>query len=213
MLASVILVLNLVTNLPNIKFGGDSYVASHEMSLSNRYGNTYVNDVFKDNILLTLKYLEGSVSEADKISWEAVEKPFKYEFSLKPKEVFAFHDTTLPEYAGNIVKTTNAHFNYQDGFKSDGYLFGDGVCHLASLMYWVAKDAGLEAVAPTSHNFANVPEVPKEYGVSILFRPNETYRSALQNLYITNNKETPVSFVFEYDGENLKISVKETKLI
>jgi hypothetical protein len=80
-------------------------------------------------------------------------------------------------------------------------------------MYWVAKDAGLEAVSPVNHNFANVPEVPREYGVSISFRPNETYRSALQNLYITNNKEVPISFVFEYDGENLKISVKEDKLI
>lgn len=188
-------------------------MASHEMSLENRYGDIYVNDVFKDNILLTLRYLEGSVSEADKISWEAVKKPFKYEFSLKPKEEFAFHDTILPEYAGNIVKTTNAHFNYQDGFKSDGYIFGDGVCHLASLLYWVAKDAGLEVVAPTNHNFANVPEVPREYGVSISFRPNEVYRSALQNLYITNNKEVPIDFVFEYDGENLKVGVKEDKLI
>lgn len=188
-------------------------MASHEMSLENRNGNAYVNDVFKDNILLTLRYLEGSVTEANKISWEAVEKPFKYEFSLKPDEKFAFHNTILPEYAGNIVKTTNAHFNYQDGFKSDGYLFGDGVCHLASLMYWVAKDAGLEAVSPANHNFASVPEVPREYGVSISFRPSETYRSALQNLYIINNKEVPISFVFEYDGENLKISVKEAKLI
>ena len=188
-------------------------MASHEMSLEDRYGNAYVNDIFRDNILLTLRYLEGSVTEADKISWKEVKKPFKYEFSLKPNDVFAFHDTTLPEYVGSIVKTTNAHFNYQDGFKSDGYLFGDGVCHLASLIYWVAKDAGLEAVAPTNHNFADVPEVPKEYGISISFRPNETYRSALQNLYITNNRQNPISFVFEYDGENLKISVKETKLI
>lgn len=213
MLASIILVLSLVSNLPNVKFGGDSYVASHEMSLENRYGNTLVNDVFKDNILLTLRYLEGSVTEADNISWEEVKKPLKYEFSLKPNEKFAFHDTTLPEYTKNVVKTTNAHFNYQDGFKSDGYLFGDGVCHLASLIYWVAKDAGLEAVSPVNHNFANVPEVPREYGVSISFRPNETYRSALQNLYITNNKENPISFVFEYDGKDLKISVKEAKLI
>ena len=26
-------------------------------------------------------------------------------------------------------------------------------------------------------------------------------------------KETPISFVFEYDGENLKIGVKEAKVI
>lgn len=213
MYASVVLILSLILVTPGLTDAGDSYIASHKMSLENRYGNAYVNEVFKDNILLTLKYLEGSVTEANHISWEAVKKPFKYEFSLKPGEEFAFHNTTLPEYAGNIVKSTNAHFNYQDGFKSDGYLFGDGVCHLASLIYWVAKDAGLEAVSPTNHNFAKVPEVPKEYGVSISFRPNETYRSALQNLYITNNKETPVSFVFEYDGKDLKVSIKETKLI
>ncbi len=213
MLASIVLVLSLVTNLPNLKFGGDLDMASHEMSLENRYGDIYVNDVFKDNILLTLKYLDGTVTEADKISWDEVKKPFKYEFNLKPKEGFAFHDTTLPEYSESIVKTTNAHFNYQDGFKSDGYLFGDGVCHLASLIYWVAKDAGLDAVSPVNHNFANVPEIPKEYGVSISFRPNETYRSALQNLYITNNQEMPISFVFEYDGEKLRIAVKEARLI
>ncbi|MEK7061038.1 MAG: VanW family protein [Patescibacteria group bacterium] len=213
MFASTVLVLSLISIIPSLMVTGDSYMASHEMSLENRYENVYVNDVFKDNILLTLRYLEGSVAEVDKISWEEVNKPFKYEFSLKPGEEFAFHDTTLPEYTKNVVKTTNAHFNYQDGFKSDGYLFGDGVCHLASLIYWVAKDAGLEAVSPTNHNFANVPEVPKEYGVSISFRPNEIYSSARQNLYITNNKEMSVSFVFEYDGENLKVAVKEVKLI
>ena len=188
-------------------------MASHEMSLSHRYGNTYVNDVFKDNILLTLKYMEGSVAEASQISWDEVTKPFKYEFVLKPSEQFTFHETTLPEYTKNVVKTTNAHFNSQDGFKSDGYLFGDGVCHLASIIYWVAKDAGLEATAPVNHNFANIPEVPKEYGVSIAYRPSQTYGSAMQNLYVTNNKNVPVSFVFEYDGENLKVGVKESNLI
>lgn len=213
MFASTVLILSLISIIPSLRASGDLYMASHEMSLEDRYNNTYVNEVFKDNILLTLRYLEGSVTEADKISWEKVKKPFKYEFGLKPDEQFVFHNTTLPEYTGKIVKTTNAHFNYQDGFRSDGYLFGDGVCHLASLIYWVAKDAGLEAVAPTNHNFANVPEVPKEYGVSISFRPNEAHRSALQNLYITNNKEVPISFVFEYDGENLKVAVKEAKLI
>lgn len=213
MFASTVLVLSLISIIPRLVAGGDSYVASHEMSLAKRYENSFVNGVFKDNILLTLRYMEGSITEADKISWDEVEKPFKYEFSLNPGEEFAFHETTLPEYTGSIVKTTNAHFNYQDGFKSDGYLFGDGVCHLASLMYWVAKDAGLKVVSPVNHNFASVPEVPREYGVSISYRPNETYRSALQNLYITNNKEVPVSFVFDYDGENLKIGIKEARLI
>lgn len=213
MFASTVLALSLISILPALITGGDSYMASHKMSLETRYNDSYVNGVFKDNILLTLRYLEGSVSEAGEISWEAVKEPFKYEFSLMPGQRFAFHDTLMPEYAQNVVKTTNAHFNYQDGFKSDGYLFGDGVCHLASLIYWVAKDAGLEAVSPTNHNFAPVPEVPKEYGVSISFRPGEVQRSAVQNLYIKNNKDGPIVFVFEYNGSDLKVSIKEAKLI
>jgi hypothetical protein len=34
-------------------------LAYHEFSLNDRYANTYVNDVFKDNILLTLDYATG----------------------------------------------------------------------------------------------------------------------------------------------------------
>ena len=120
---------------------------------------------------------------------------------------FVFHDQILPEYKGSVVRTTNAHFNYQDGFKSDGYLTGDGVCHLASLIYWTAKDAGLEAYAPTDHDFAEIPGVPKEYGVSIYDLPGAFETSARQNLYITNNLDKPVSFIFNYDGSNLTVDV------
>ena len=113
----------------------------------------------------------------------------------------------MPEYEGKITKTTNAHFNFQEGFKTDGYLYGDGVCHLASLIYWVAKDAGLDAYAPNNHNFAIIPEISKEYGVSIYNHPNNKAKGQRQNLYITNNKEKAVTFKFEYDGVNLKVSV------
>lgn len=188
-------------------------LASRSFSLEQRYGNTFVNDVFKDNILLTLNYLDGSVKDKADINWENIEKPFSFEFTLKPGEEFAFHDQILPEYDKNVVKTTNAHFNYQDGFKSDGYLMGDGVCHLASLIYWAAKDAGLEAYAPTNHNFAVIPEVPKEYGVSIYSLPGGFETSARQNLYIVNNLENPVSFSFTYDGVNLTVNVTELESI
>jgi hypothetical protein len=67
-------------------------------------------------------------------------------------------------------------------------------------MYWVAKDAGLTAYSPSNHNFAEIHEVPKEYGVGIL-SPNP-----LGNLYIVNNLDTPVVFSFDFDGENLRIA-------
>jgi hypothetical protein len=185
----------------------DVVLATKSFSLEDRYGNTYVNDVFKDNILLTLAYLGGSVKAKGDISWDKVTSPFNYEFTLLPGQEFAFHDQILPEYKGNVVKTTNAHFNYTDGFKSDGYLTGDGVCHLASFIYWTAKDAGLSAIAPTNHNFANIPDVPKEYGVSIYDLPGAFQTSALQNLYITNNFDKPVRFEFKYDGANLNVNV------
>lgn len=149
----------------------------------------------------------GGVKEKKDIKWEDIEKPLRYEFILEPGQEFAFHDQILPEYSDNVVKTTNAHFNYQDGFKSDGYLMGDGVCHLASLIYWVAHDAGLSVYAPSNHNFASIPDVPKEYGVAIYALPGAFETSARQNLYITNSFDEPVIFVFAYDGTNLTVSV------
>ncbi|OGH13341.1 MAG: hypothetical protein A2687_05140 [Candidatus Levybacteria bacterium RIFCSPHIGHO2_01_FULL_38_26] len=88
---------------------------------------------------------------------------------------------------------------------------GNGVCHLASLIYLAAKTAGLDAYAPTSHDFAVIPEISKEFGVSIYSYPGHVTANARQNLYITNNKKNPVIFEFIYDGENLKLSVYEAK--
>lgn len=200
-------------------FGGNSYhtatfdnkpLAQHEFSLSNRYGNSYVNDVFKDNVLLTIKYTTGTKIDPKTIDWKILEKPFVYKMNLKPGEIFAFHDDVLPQYKGKVIKTTNAHFNFAEGFKSDGYLTGDGVCHLASLLYWVAKDAGLSVYAPTNHNFAPVPEVPKEFGVSIYNYPGRSSSNELQNLYITNNRNKDIVFEYKLEGEHLKISVFES---
>lgn len=179
-------------------------LASHEMSLEKRY-----YPVQKENILLNLAYLDGRVSKKEGIDWEEVKKPFQSEFKLEPGQTFAFHDDILPEYQSKITRTSNAHFNAEEGFKSYGYLFGDGVCHLASLIYWVAKDAGLEAVAPANHNFMAIPEISGEYGVSIYSNPVIKGSNAKQNLYITNNKDRAITFKFEYDGDNLKASVLE----
>lgn len=184
-------------------------IAIREFSLEQRYANSFVNSVFKDNILLVLKYSSGEKIDARSIDWKKVNEPFKHSFTLKPGETFAYHEDVLPKYEGKVAKTTNALFNYDQGFKSSGWLMGDGVCHLASLLYWVAKDAGLDAAAPVRHDFANIPQVPREFGVSIYNNPGKNAGDQAQNLYITNNKKKEVTFVFDYDGKNLKITVEE----
>lgn len=184
-------------------------VVSHEISLENRYEVKSVSDVFKDNILLNLAYLRDSVGSAKDIRWDEVKKPFKYEFKLEPNKTFAFHDDVLDQYKDKVVKTTQAHFNAEEGFKTDGYLFGDGVCHLASLIYWVAKDAGLDTKAPTNHDFMAIPEISREYGVSIYSNPLSQGSNAQQNLYVTNNKVKEITFRFEYKEDKLKVSIIE----
>ena len=159
-------------------------------SLSNRYSDAFVNEVFSDNILLTIAYLGAKIKKGDSVTWENIKADSEVKFALKPGETFAFHDAVLEKYQGKVAVTTNAHFNSYEGFKSDGWLIGDGVCHLASFMYVAAKNAGLEVEAPTSHDFAVIPNIEKKDGVSIYSE------NTLQNLYITNNKSEDVSFVF-----------------
>lgn len=166
-------------------------LASHEISLSNRHPVQPVNEVFKYNILHTLE-LMGEKG-----------------FTLRNGETFAFHDDVLSEYQSKLVKTTNAHFNAVEGFRFSGFYYGDGICHLASLIYKVAKQANLEASAPTNHDFAPIPEIEKEYGVSIYSYPGKTAANAHQNLYITNNKQGPVIFKFEYQNDKLKLTILE----
>lgn len=185
----------------NYVLGTSDVRAQRQFSLADRYPVKSVSDVFRDNILLTLAYMDGRVADKGKIDWSAVDKQQSYTFTLKPGEVFAFHEDVLPQFKGMVAKTMNAHFMWDEGFKSDGWLTGDGVCHLASIMYWAAKNAGLEALAPTNHNFANIPEVPKEYGVSIFAHNPE------QNLYITNTLNKPIEFAFAYDGTALTVKV------
>lgn len=59
-------------------------VSTHEMSLNDRYPVKSVSDVFKDNILLNMAYLENKVSDPKQINWGEVESPFNYSFTLKP---------------------------------------------------------------------------------------------------------------------------------
>lgn len=183
-------------------------IVARSMSLEDRQPNEWVNQVFKDNILLNLAYLRGIIKNPQQIDWNSVEKPFVYQLILKPNETFAFHNDTLPQFT-DVAKTTNAHFNAQEGFKSDGYLVGDGVCHLASLIYWAAKDAGLNAYAPTNHNFMPIADIPKEYGVAIYNMPGDTYTNAMQNLYITNNKNKPIAIEFVYNNDKLNVAVAQ----
>lgn len=179
-------------------------LATRTMSLENRYPDEWVNDVFKDNILYTVAYMEkGANADINQ-----VKKPFTYIFTLKPEESFAFHDDVFADYKGKVAKTTNTHFNAQEGFKFSGALYGDGVCHLASLMYWVAKDAGIKALAPTNHDFRNIPDIPREYGVSIYSMPGQLGTNSQQNLYITNTLEKPLTFKFKYDGKNLTLAME-----
>lgn len=187
----------------------DQILAQHEMPLNDRYPVKSVSDIFKDNILLNMAYLDGTVKDRKAVNWSDIEKPFTYEFKLEPGQTFAFQDDVLPQYQNKVVKTTNAHFNSQEGFKSDGYLVGDGVCHLASLMYWVAKDAGLDAYAPTNHDFMPIPEIAREFGVAIYANPYTKGSNAEQNLYITNNKDKTVTFKFEYKDDKLTETILE----
>jgi len=182
-------------------------LARHEMSLSDRYPIPSVNKVFSDNILLTLGYLTGNVKNSSQINWDTVHKSATYEFSLQPGEVFAFHDDVLPQFANKKIITTNAHFDASEGFEYDGDLYGDGVCHLASFMNWVARDAGLEVVAPTPHNFAVIPGINAKYGTAIYYAAGETSSNEAQNLYIENTLDKPVQFVFTYENNNLTLSI------
>jgi hypothetical protein len=187
-----------------------STLAQKTMSLNKRYGNTYVNDVFKDNILLSLAYMDGRVHNKSDINWSEIEKPSVYKIELHQGEVFAFHEYILPEYKDKRIMTTNAHFSSYEGFLSDGYLVGDGVCHLASLIKWAAKDAGLSVLAPTNHDFAYIPEIPKEDGVSIYTMPDQPSASSQQNLYIENTFDKPVIFAFDYTNGNLSLTISKS---
>jgi hypothetical protein len=186
-------------------------IGVHQMSLDTRHPAPYANAVYRDNILLAISYLSGQTKKGEPVNWEQVRKLSSYSWTIHPGKSFAFHDGVLPEFAGSTELTTNAHFGGDEGFKSDGFLIGNGVCHLASLIEWVAEDAQLSVKAPTNHDFAVIPEIPREHGVAIYSTPGNPAAGANQNLYVTNNTGRDVTFTFSYDGHNLTLSVSEIK--
>ncbi len=182
-------------------------LADQKMDLTNRYAEPYINDVFKDNILLNLAYMSGTVQSAEQINWDAVRAPSTYSFTLQPGEVFAYHDNVLPQYAGRVVQGTNTSFGATDGYRSSGLLYGDGVCHFASLINLTARNAGLGVVAPTNHDFAMIPDIDPFYGTAIYYAYGQPEINMQQNLYVENTFDTPITFVFENTGDSLVVSI------
>ena len=165
----------------------EEVLAEHFLDLNTRSASDQINEVFKYNILLAINY-------------------YDYYFFLEPEEVFAFHANIRPEFADLPVKTGWTYYTAKEGYRTILGLPGNGVCHLASLMNWVASEAGLEVTAPVNHSFAPIPGVPKEYGTSIKYLP-QGGNAQNQNLYIKNTLGFPVKFVLETDegGVSLKI--------
>ncbi len=182
-------------------------IASKTMSMTDRHPAAAANEVYKDNILLALSYMRGETKQSGAIDWAAVRRPQTFTWTLPAGQTLAFHDGVLPEFKDTLAGTSNAHFGGNEGFKSDGYLMGNGVCHLASLMDWAAKEANLRVTAPTNHDFAAIPGVPREYGVAIYSMPESPESGANQNLYVTNTLGHDVTFEFNYDGTNLTVNV------
>lgn len=197
----------------------EQILAEHFLDLTKRHKVNSVNQIFCDNILLTLHYLEGDVDQFIKdsskklnqtnILWEEVREPFETSFTLYPDEVFAFHLNIFKDYEDDKIKIFNLQFFAQEGFKAAGGLYGNGVCHLASLMNWTASEAGLEVIGKVRHSFAPIEDVPKEYGTSIRYQKSGG-NSQNQNLYIKNTLDRPVIFRFIVDESkvNLRIVVR-----
>lgn len=180
-------------------------LAQESLDLNTRAPDAWVSQIMADNILLTLHYLKGDREK--EIDWEKARLPFSVTFTLAPGEAFAFHKDILPEFKDKVVKTTGATFHSSEGYKSDGYLFGDGVCHLASLMNWVASQAGLKVTARVNHDFFPVPDVPREFGTTIYYLEDNTSTNQLQNLYIENLFDFPVEFVFLVDNQRVELII------
>lgn len=182
-------------------------LSSHSFSLAERDKNSYVNRVFSENILINLGYLSGAFVREEANHPTVTFQPFWFDIVLGPQEVFAYHDSILDKYKNARIRTTQTHFDFGDGYISDGFLYGDGVCHLASLIYWSAVDAGLEAYAPTNHDFRAIPGVPRQYGVAIYANPQKDAVSKMENLYIKNNKNRAITLKFAYENDSVSVSV------
>lgn len=180
-------VIRQLADLDTSEVEREDILVSHVLDLDNRDESEFVNKVFKDNILLSLDYL-GS------------------DFFLQPDEVFAFHENVLSEFKSKTVKTMGSKFIASEGYRSSGWIFGDGVCHLASLINWTAQGAGLETIAKVRHDFRSIPGVPRDYWTSIRYSPSG-HNSQNQNLYIVNTFDYSVIFKFEVVNNNLRLKI------
>src|SRR5688572_19506478 len=94
----LILMLTVLTkqevpfSVPYAYSSNEHLLAKQQMSLENRHPVAMNNEVYKDNILLTLAYLSGKVTKKNDINWNDVRSFHSYEFELKPGEAFAYHD-------------------------------------------------------------------------------------------------------------------------
>ncbi len=191
--------LNVASQTMQIVQSQQKALASHDLDLTQREADPGINQGFADNILLALHYLKGDVGTLP-IDWNKIRESATIEFTLQPGEVFAFHDNVLAQFTNPKV-TLNSKFITTEGYLAVAGLGGNGVCHLASLINWVAKDAGLETTVKANHDFAPVVGVPREYGVSIMSTSPE------QNLYIRNDQAFPVVFRFIIDQQNIKLTI------
>ena len=109
-----ILPLSLLLNLgsggnhsnPVIPAINEHVIAQKEMPLNDRYPVKSVSDIFKDNILLNLAYMNGKVTKASDIKWDEITKPFKFEFRLEPNKTFAFHSGEGIVPAGSLSENS-----------------------------------------------------------------------------------------------------------
>lgn len=177
-------------------------LSSGTMDLSYRYPVKSINDGFSENIFIALGYLS---LRGDAL--QAQGGDFSFSLVLNPGEVFAFHKNILPEFRQDKIITQESGFLKKEGYVSVAGLQGNGVCHLASLMNFVANGAGLEVIAPTNHNFAQIQGIDRKYGTSIYYLPNGGEISQRQNLYIRNNREYPAEFRFFLEENLLTFSV------
>lgn len=169
-------------------------LASEQMDLSNRYPVESVSEGFKENILIAVSYFNKEAGKEGAMT-------------VNPGEVFSFHKNILPKFKKDKIITQESRFLAKDGYRTIAGLQGNGVCHLASLMNWVASEAGLEVIAEVDHSFAKIPGIDPKYGTSIKFLPNGGPNTERQNLYIRNIFDFPVEFRFVLEGSNLRFSI------
>lgn len=182
-------------------------LASEKMDLSYRYPVESVSDGFRENILINLYHFSrigadndyngvGDIKPQEKV-------PASFIIMLKPGEVFAFHDKINKEYEKDKVIAPKSGYGAKDGYLLISGLYGNGVCHLATLMYKTAEKANIEVNAPTRHDFASIPGFTREEGTAISYG-NCPER---QNLYVKNNKPYPVELRFDLSGSDLIFTI------